>query len=369
LNLNKEHRKRVVAWRYLPLVMFGLLGTGTNLMAQDIKNIQTPDTPLTLQSRGSFFIGGETVEQSYVELGSRRPADRVTINQMFVEFMSPSGQRKTPVIMIHGAGLSGASFDTTPDGRMGWYEYFVRNAHPAYVIDQVGRARSGFNQAVFNNVSAGLESPEKQPPMIRMGDRFAAWANFRIGSADGVPFPDSQYPVQAASELSRQGIPDLGAALPIPNPNYQALSSLARQVDGAVLISHSQSGTYPIETALLNPSAVKAMVLVEPGSCAADSWTQEQIKTLAKVPLLIVYGDHLEAPTYLPGPGWQDRFDECERLIGRILHAHGQAEMLHPPKLGIRGNSHMIMQDKNNLQIADLILAWIDRSLQLSRAE
>ena len=35
--------------------------------------------------------------------------------------------------------------------------------------------------------------------------------------------------------------------------------------------------------------------------------------------------------------------------------------MLSPAEAGIlRGNSHMIMQDKNNLQIADLILKWID---------
>ena len=47
-------------------------------------------------------------------------------------------------------------------------------------------------------------------------------------------------------------------------------------------------------------------------------------------------------------------------MIGRITKAGGQAEMLAPPDRGIRGNSHMIMQDKNNLQIADLILQWID---------
>ena len=34
--------------------------------------------------------------------------------------------------------------------------------------------------------------------------------------------------------------------------------------------------------------------------------------------------------------------------------------MLNPRDRGIRGNSHMIMQDKNHLQIADLILQWID---------
>jgi hypothetical protein len=47
-------------------------------------------------------------------------------------------------------------------------------------------------------------------------------------------------------------------------------------------------------------------------------------------------------------------------LIGRIRAAGGQTQMLNPPDRGIRGNSHMIMQDKNNLQIADLILQWID---------
>ena len=38
--------------------------------------------------------------------------------------------------------------------------------------------------------------------------------------------------------------------------------------------------------------------------------------------------------------------------------------MLAPPDRGIRGNSHMIMQDKNNLQIADLILKWIDERVR-----
>ena len=54
----------------------------------------------------------------------------------------------------------------------------------------------------------------------------------------------------------------------------------------------------------------------------------------------------------------------CQALIGRIKSAGGQADMLAPPDRGIRGNSHMIMQDKNNLQIADLILKWIDENVR-----
>ena len=45
--------------------------------------------------------------------------------------------------MLHGATLTGKSWETTPDGRMGWDEYFVRKGHPVYVPDQVGRGRSG----------------------------------------------------------------------------------------------------------------------------------------------------------------------------------------------------------------------------------
>ena len=66
--------------------------------------------------------------------------------------------------------LTGKSWETTPDGRMGWDEYFVRKGHPVYVPDQVGRGRSGFNQAVFNNVRAGSTPPSRIPAWLRFSD-------------------------------------------------------------------------------------------------------------------------------------------------------------------------------------------------------
>ena len=43
--------------------------------------------------------------------------------------------------------------------------------------------------------------------------------------------------------------------------------------------------------------------------------------------------------------------------------------MLSPTETGVRGNSHMIMQDKNHLQIADLVLKWIDESVSKRASE
>jgi hypothetical protein len=140
----------------------------------------------------------------------------------------------------------------------------------------------------------------------------------------------------------------------------KALSELAGQLSGAVVMGHSQSGVFPLQAALLNPKAMRGLVLVEPGSCPA-TYAEDEIKALATVPLLVVFGDHRDNPTGLPTlPTWQARYELCQALIGRIKSAGGQAEMLAPSDRGIRGNSHMIMQDKNNLQIADLILHWID---------
>lgn len=346
-------------------VLASILGIGSDVMAQALKDVQTPDTPLVLKAQGSFFVGGDKVEQTQAELGNLGPGGHIAVNQMYVRYMVPQGgDGNLPVVMVHGATLTGKSWETTPDGRMGWDEYFVRKGHPVYVPDQVGRGRSGFNQAVFNNVRAGSAPPANQPAWLRFSDE-GVWANFRFGLKPGAPFPDTQFPLTALDELAKQGVPDVNfGGLPTPNPTLKALSDLAGQLNGAVLMGHSQSGSFPLEAALIDPAATRGLVLVEPGRCPA-SYTPEQIAALAKVPILVVFGDHRDTPTGLPTlPTWQARFEACQALISRVTSAGGQAQMLNPPERGVRGNSHMIMQDKNHLQIADLILQWIDERVR-----
>lgn len=348
-------------------IVVGCLGIALAARGQDLSDLSTPDSPLVLKAQGSFFVGGERVEQSQEQLGFGPAGGHVTINQMYVRYMVPPGAEKKPaVVMVHGMTLTGKTWETTPDGRMGWDEYFVRSGHAVYVPDQVARGRSGFNQQVFNDVRAGRVKPAEQPVMRRFSDEIN-WPNFRFGARPGEPFDDGQFPAAAVDELSKQSIPDLNPMLPAANPSFKALADLAARLKNTVLMGHSQGGAFPLEAALLDPSGITGMILVEPGTCSAR-YTDDQVRTLARIPTLVVFGDHLDQVTGVePTAAWKTRYEECEAFIARVNRAGGRAEMLYPPDRGIPGNSHMIMQERHSLQIADIILAWIERDVGQGR--
>ena len=50
-----------------------------------------------------------------------------------------------------------------------------------------------------------------------------------------------------------------------------------------------------------------------------------------------------------------------------IKKAGGTADWINLPDIGIKGNSHMLMQDKNSLELADWLYAWIDRNIEQTR--
>ena len=71
------------------------LGVPAGPLAQSLKDVQTPDTPLVLKAQGSFFVGGEKAEQTQVELGDLGPGGHITVNQMYVRYMVPQGATAT----------------------------------------------------------------------------------------------------------------------------------------------------------------------------------------------------------------------------------------------------------------------------------
>ncbi len=318
--------------------------------------------PLVIESQGSFFVGGETKNSRELSANPAGPgagdAGDVTINQMYVQYQKPvNGDRRTPVVMVHGCCLSSKTWETTPDGRMGWNEYFVRQGRSVYLADQVSRARSGFDATRITAVKLG-KAPPSELPNIFMASHQTSWVLFRFGPTFNTAFPDEQFPVQAADELYKQMIPDINAILPSPNPTWTNMAALAVQLKGAVLMGHSESGFFPEQAALIDPAGVKGIVSIE--MACETSLKPDQLATLAKIPTLVMFGDHLSDVSGRLGSIWSANFDTCNKFVEQVNAAGGDAQMMYLPKMGIKGNSHMLMQDKNNLQLADLILGWID---------
>jgi hypothetical protein len=243
---------------------------------------------------------------------------------------------------------------------MGWNEYFVRKGRSVYLADQVSRARSGFDPTAFNAVRSGAQ-PASDLPNILDATHQAAWAIFRFGPSFNKPFEDEQFPVEAADELYKQMIPDLNSTLPTANPTWKNMAALAVQLHGAVLMGHSESGFFPEQSALIDPSGIRANISIE---MPCGNLSDQQISVLAKIPTLVVFGDHLAD---VPGI-WQSAFEGCQKFVDRVKSVGGDAEMMYLPKLGLKGNSHMLMQDKNNLQVGDLILAWVDKHVDRKTA-
>jgi hypothetical protein len=318
------------------------------------------DKPLVLKSQGSFFVGGESKK-----LGTgQSPQDDVTVNQMYVQYQTPvDGDRHVPVVMVHGCCLSSKTWETTPDGRMGWNEYFVRKGRSVYMADQVSRARSGFDPAKINGVRSGSVPPGELPNIL-MASHQTAWSVFRFGPTFNVPFPDGQFPIDAVDELYKQMIPDLNSTLPMPNPTWTNMAALAKRLRGAILMGHSESGFFPEQAALIDPSGVRGIISIE--MPCPTNLTTAQISSLAKIPTLIMFGDHLGDVRGGPA-SWSNSFDTCQKFVDQVAGAGGDAQMMHLPKLGIRGNSHMLMQDKNNLQLADLLINWIDKHVEAKK--
>jgi hypothetical protein len=318
--------------------------------------------PLVLAEQGSFFVGGETKRLNVPNAPpNTEPAD-VTINQMYVQFQKPANAAQhVPVVMVHGCCLSSKTWETTPDGRMGWSEYFVRKNRSVYLADQVSRARSGFDASIINSVKAGT-TPPSQLPNVLMASHQTSWTLFRFGPTFNTAFPDEQFPVAAADELYKQMIPDVNALLPMPNPTYKNMAALAVQLHGAVLIGHSESGFFPEEAALVDAAGVKGIVSIE--MACTTTMTPPQLAAMAKIPILVMFGDHLGDVQGRFASLWTTNFDTCQKFVQQVTAAGGDAQLMHLPKLGIKGNSHMLMQDKNNLQLADLILAWIDKHVE-----
>jgi pimeloyl-ACP methyl ester carboxylesterase len=275
---------------------------------------------------------------------------------MYVQYMVPRAATGAPVIMVHGGTHTGKTYETTPDGREGWATYFARRGHPVYVVDMPGRGRSGWDRSFVNQAVI-----ERDPSVLPQGgigfnSNDTAWKAFRIGPRLGEAFPGTRFPVEAfeqyTSQLNPRGEVFLDTSDDLPT---QALVTLLDTIGPAVLMVHSQSGDWGLAATFARPDKVRALIGIEPAATRKFVIDDPAFPArLAATPMLYVFGDHVDEV-----PVWRERMDDCAVMLEKIE----RTRLIHLPSIGMPGNSHMIMMDNNNLEVADLILRWLEEAV------
>jgi len=314
-----------------------------------------PPVPILIQEQGSFFVGGQpfySLTGNDTSAVSGRNPGTAMINQSYVEYQIPLAQKSPyPVILLPGGGHFGKVYETTPDGREGWATYFVRTGFPVYNADGVNRGASSWD---MTNVALGSQgvAPITDLPRMNRYTHELAWTQFRIGPSPGVPFPTTQFPVEAFEEYTNQLVPAFRDAIE-DDKNVVALVALLDKIGPSIVETWSQSGRFGVRAAVARPALVKALILLEPAAVSAlgvmTGVSQADLDSISHIPILLQAGD----------------FDPVRIVRQRNFcnNIGDNCTLLELTELGIFGNGHVVMVEKNNLQVADVIIDWLKMML------
>jgi pimeloyl-ACP methyl ester carboxylesterase len=309
--------------------------------------------------------------------------------------------------MVHGGTRSGANWTGTPDGREGWAQYFVRRGYAVYVVDQPGRGRSAYVPQVYG--PPRLANAESAQQRYLQQAKYKLWPQAHL---------HNQWPGSGEIDdpASRQ---ILGSFLPeIAFPKSVAITHAAMQqlldrLGPSIVLVHSQGGPLGWLAADAKPDLVRAIIAVEPNGppgrtvrfVGAPEWFKEgpvelpygitpipitfsppvkdpsEIKWVKEdkpdAPDLVTCWKQAEPARQLPNlqrmpilfitaeASYHAAYDHC---IVRFLNQAGVTPTwIKLADLGIRGNSHNMMQEKNSDAIAEVIYQWMQKTLPSER--
>jgi pimeloyl-ACP methyl ester carboxylesterase len=333
-------------------------------------NAQNNQKPLVIAEQGSFAVGGtKATEAGSFDLNNALKSQGQTFHgdHAYAFYQIPVKSRKYPLVFLHGAGQSKKTWETTPDGREGFQNIFLRRKFPVYLLDQPRRGDAG-----KSSVSATIS---------RTADEQFWFTQFRIGNYPEY-FPGVQFPKDVASleQFYRQMTPNTGAF--DSNVISDAISQLFNKIGEGILVTHSQGGGPGWFTAIKNDK-VKAVVAYEPyssflfpegelpaaiksaglfGELKGTEISLSDFNKLTKIPIVIYYGDNIaKEPTKIWNKDhWRSGL-EMARIWAATINKHGgDATVIHLPEIGIKGNTHFPFSDLNNIDVANQLSKWLN---------
>jgi len=339
--------------------------------------------PLVIAEQGSFSVGGRTVQGAGVFDPTKSPAgtddgQTMWVDQMYVQYQIPVDTRVYPLVLVHGGGGTGRVWESTPDGREGYQTIFLRRGYSVYIVDFPRRGRAG--QPTFNGPFGNFNGTQVVPNVTgKTGVQFG-WARWRIGPTYPDVFPVQQFPTDRASidQFFQSLVPTVSDDATVIT---DALVVLLDKIGPAILVTHSQSGLFGWLTAIRRPNLVKAVVSYEPGFVFPEGAMPQPISlftgtmeagtivpaadfaSLTKVPLQVVYGDNIPTRPIpdLVADGRRAQVVASRPFEKAVNSRGGAAEILHLPDVGLRGNSHFMFSDLNNIAVADQLGRFLEK--------
>ena len=349
--------------RVRALVVGFAMAAMTISQAADSKKL----APLQIQAQGSFLVGGQvnTAPGTFDPLKPSSP-DGQTFrgDHAYVFYQVPVKPRKYPLVMWHGFGQFSKTWETTPDGREGYQNIFLRRGFSVYVLDQPRRGDAS------RSLAEATIKPTPDEQNWFQAFRIGIWPNY---------FPGVQFSrdPEALNQYFRQMAPNIG---PFDMEVVtEAGSKLLDRIGPAILVTHSQGGGPGWVTAIKNPK-VRGIVAYEPGSNfvfpigevprpqPSSSGALEAVgipladfEKLTRIPIVIYYGDNIpKEPDANPGiDGWRARLAMARLWRDAVNRRGGDVTVVHLPEIGVRGNTHFPFSDLNNLEIADLMSKFL----------
>jgi len=330
-----------------------------------------------LGGRGIFYAGGE-----FSSDGGKTRAH----GQMFVEVYVPKQIRHPwPIIMFHGAGQTNVNWLTTPDGRPGWADWFVAQGWVVYLAEQPARGRSAYH--------AEDDGPRMRHSFEDLKKRFLGNEGGWPQSALHTQWPQGE---EAERQFLLSQVEYLNSNKASQERVLAAAGDLLRRTGPAVLLTHSQAGPFGWLIADAFPELVKGIVALEPSgppfSARLDADAPKNFG-IADLPL------HYEPTAAFPGEieleilkspspeladGWvmkaparklprlngipilllcsQSSYHaQYDHLTSYVLYQAGVAhDFVRLEDVGLHGNGHMMMLEKNSSDVAAWIGAWLD---------
>ena len=326
---------------------------------------------LNIKKQGMFSAGGTVLTSEGTfdvsNYYTSRAGSTLHVDHANVLYQIPENDKKLPMVFLHGYGQSRMGWMTTPDGREGWSDIFLKKGYSVFLVDQPRRGEAG--QTSVNGTISNEPSDQTWYTQFRIG----TYINNSFTFNENSQFPQGS---ENLDQFFRQMTPDTAMDSVAGDQNIDitvVAKAIAAVIDKvysmtnkkSILFTHSQGGMPGWETARYTDN-IASIIAIEPGMGPTVGSDQYNTLVQKKIPIAFYYGDYIgENYTSVPAAAMWTMMRQSAYTFSENYNEDGvKCTVYDLPNEGIYGNDHMMFQDLNNDVIADHIEKWIEDNVQ-----